>query len=137
MYGFGASHRYDTKFEDDNQAMDVFLKTLHETIVAVNDKPYYIAGHSMGGFLLCHYLAKYAPENVKGVMLLSPAGTTQMLPNQMEEFYKEKNFGFVKKGVFNFALNKINNSKWNPLSFAFFLPNSFMFKRFFGSERLR
>ena len=31
----------------------------------------------MGAFLINHYLYRYSPNNIKGVFLISPAGTTK------------------------------------------------------------
>ena len=36
---------------------------------------YYIGGHSLGGFMVSHYILKY-PKGIKKVLLLSAAGIT-------------------------------------------------------------
>ena len=137
LYGFGASYRYDITFKDSDHALSTFLTSIHETLEAINKAPYYIAAHSLGGYLACHYLAKYKPDNVKGVMLQSPAGTTKLDPEMIDAFYKKFEFGFAKKCLFNFAFYLLYDRKWSPLSLAFFMPNSTLMKRFFGNARLK
>ena len=54
-YGCGASYRSDITYENDDHALDVQLRSIHETIEALNLKSYYLAAHSMGGYLASHF----------------------------------------------------------------------------------
>jgi len=40
--------------------------------IGLND-PFYLVGHSLGGFLVSHYTLRY-PENVEKLLLVSPIG---------------------------------------------------------------
>ena len=39
----------------------------------IDKQPYFLLGHSFGGFIAGHYAVKY-PFNIKGLILMSPLG---------------------------------------------------------------
>ena len=131
IYGFGASYRSDITFKDDDHALDVQLRSIHETIEALNLKSYYLAAHSMGGYLTSHFLAKYSPDNVNGVFLLSPAGSTIEPPGCIEK--KLENFSSLKKTMIGPVLKlfhyMVYDRKWSPFSLPFFLTSSYIVRK--------
>jgi pimeloyl-ACP methyl ester carboxylesterase len=52
---------------------DEFIDSLEELRKAENVKDFMLAGHSLGGYLCSKYAVKY-PEEVKGLILISPVG---------------------------------------------------------------
>ena len=130
LYGFGGSYRYDIQFKDSDHAMDVFLRSIHETIEALELKNYYIVSQSMGSYLTFHYQHKYSPENVKGVMLLSPAGSTLMTPEIKKKILsKTYNNSFFKRNMLKLAIYLVFEKQWSPLSLTFFFPNDYIFRK--------
>ena len=136
LYGFGASYRPNIKYRDDYHAMEVYLSTIHETLEAINKKPYYIAAHSLGGYLITHYLDKYKPTKVKGVMLLSPAGVTRTDPNTLGDYFRRENFSYFQENYYSFINYLINERKWSPTKVPFISHKSWT-RKFFRSPSLK
>jgi len=59
-----------------------FRKSLKYTFdkLKINEKPFYLLGHSFGGFLACEYALEYEQE-IKHLILMSPVG----IPRAPEE----------------------------------------------------
>lgn len=55
------------------EAEEYFVSALESWRDVLSLKEFFIAGHSLGGFIACVYAMKY-PERVKGMLLLEPWG---------------------------------------------------------------
>ena len=78
----GLSSRPQIDFESPEQCENYFNEIIYiivKKIFLTNQyeikKDFYIGGHSLGGFIVSHYILKY-PIGIKKVLLLSPAGIT-------------------------------------------------------------
>ena len=80
--GMGLSSRPQVKFKSPEQCENYFIEIIYILIKKIifsgnynikND--YYIGGHSLGGFMVSHFILKY-PKGIKKVLLLSAAGIT-------------------------------------------------------------
>ena len=60
-------------FEEWRKALPKYYKPLRDKELT----GFYILGHSLGGYLSCHYALRY-PQHVKKLVLLSPVGLTDM-----------------------------------------------------------
>ena len=78
----GLSSRPQVKFKSPEQCENYFIEIIYILIKKIifsgnynikND--YYIGGHSLGGFMVSHFILKY-PKGIKKVLLLSAAGIT-------------------------------------------------------------
>ena len=82
IIGMGLSSRPQIDFESPEQCENYFNEIIYiivKKIFLTNQyeikKDFYIGGHSLGGFIVSHYILKY-PIGIKKVLLLSPAGIT-------------------------------------------------------------
>ena len=80
--GMGLSSRPQIDFESPEQCENYFIEIIYiivKKIFLSNQykikKDFYIGGHSLGGFMVSHYILKY-PIGIKKVLLLSAAGIT-------------------------------------------------------------
>ena len=80
--GMGLSSRPQIHFESPEQCENYFIEIIYiivKKIFLTNQynikKNFYIGGHSLGGFMVSHYILKY-PIGIKKVLLLSAAGIT-------------------------------------------------------------
>ena len=80
--GMGLSSRPQVKFKSPQHCEDYFIEMIYiivKKIIFSGDykikNDYYIGGHSLGGFMVSHYILKY-PKGIKKVLLLSAAGIT-------------------------------------------------------------
>ena len=75
LYGMGASYRFNfdqiKNFED---AIKTMTTSIHECISNLELDNFYMLGHSMGGYLIPHYLTRFNHIRVRGVFMCSPAG---------------------------------------------------------------
>ena len=80
--GMGLSSRPQVKFNSPQHCEEYFIEMIYIIVKKIifsgnynikND--YYIGGHSLGGFMVSHYILKY-PKGIKKVLLLSAAGIT-------------------------------------------------------------
>ena len=82
LYGMGCSSRVKFDLKTDEEAHNIYLKSIEEWRKALGIKEFYLLGHSLGGYLSTHYLKKYKP-NCKGLFLMSPSGFCH-IPEDME-----------------------------------------------------
>jgi len=87
--------------------------------------------------LTFQYLHKYAPTNVDGVIMLSPAGSNGLLTSNIDEWFKERDMNILTRSFLRFGGHLVHEKKMSPISLFFFLPWSTMIKRFFGHQRMR
>ena len=80
--GMGLSSRPQIHFDSPEQCENYFIEIIYiivKKIFLTNQynikKDFYIGGHSLGGFMVSHYIIKY-PIGIKKVLLLSAAGIT-------------------------------------------------------------
>ena len=80
--GMGLSSRPQVKFNSPEQCENYFIEIIYilvkKLIFSGNYRiktDYYIGGHSLGGFMVSHFILKY-PKGIKKVLLLSAAGIT-------------------------------------------------------------
>ena len=132
LYGFGASYRHDITFKDSDHVIDVYTRSIHETIEALSLESYYIAGLSLGGYLTSHFQHRYKPDNVKGVILISPAGTIAK-PDGAETRFLEKHgvTNTPKQKMIKFFAYLIFERKWSPLDLVPFVPYLYGIKKYF------
>jgi len=87
--------------------------------------------------LTFHYLNKYAPTNVDGVIMLSPAGSNTLLVSNIDEWFKERDLNILSRSLMRAGGHLIHEKKMSPRYIFFFLTWSFLIKRFFGHKRMR
>lgn len=63
----------DLQGKTEAEAEEYFVNFLESWREVLSLKDFYIAGHSLGGYIACLYAMKY-PEKVKGMLLLEPWG---------------------------------------------------------------
>lgn len=78
IIGFGRSSKpsYTPSGDEDTQhldALEFFLESIHAWQEAAGLDTFYLAGHSMGGYLAGHYSLRY-PEKVEHLFLVAPFG---------------------------------------------------------------
>ena len=80
--GMGLSSRPQIHFDSPEQCESYFIEIIYILVkkIFLSDrykikKDFYIGGHSLGGFMVSHYMIKY-PIGIKKVLLLSSAGIT-------------------------------------------------------------
>lgn len=73
---------------DSDYSIETQVAYLHTFIHEVIKQPIHIVGNSMGGAIASLYAATY-PEEVKTLMLISPAGVHN-IPSDMDKIIKEK-----------------------------------------------
>jgi cardiolipin-specific phospholipase len=61
------------------RSINYFVSTLNQTLreVGVENTPYHLAGHSLGGYLVTEYARKHH-KNVEALILISPAGISRV-----------------------------------------------------------
>jgi pimeloyl-ACP methyl ester carboxylesterase len=100
--GMGLSSRPQVNFNSPEQCENYFIEMIYilvkKLIFSGNyniKKDYYIGGHSLGGFMVSHFILKY-PKGIKKVLLLSAAGITDY-HIKGTDIHKEagKCFGFI------------------------------------------
>lgn len=114
LYGFGSSFRYQYKLKSDDEAMDLYLKSIEEWRQELNLDKFYIMGHSLGGYLTQHWLNRYKPKNIQGVFMMSPAGTTTLTEQEVKEKKDEMFKTWFKKKIGKFADYLIHDKHWSP-----------------------
>jgi pimeloyl-ACP methyl ester carboxylesterase len=73
-----SSRPNNIKFTSSEQSINFFIDILHEFILSLNlPNKYFIGGHSLGGLFVANYSLKY-PDNIEKVLLLSPAGISDV-----------------------------------------------------------
>ena len=95
MYGMGSSYHYnpetykrehyDSEEQQFNNKIMLMTKTIEDWRRQIGLEDFYMVAHSMGGFITMHYLRKFRPKNVQGVILLSPAGFTNESQEYMDQ----------------------------------------------------
>lgn len=80
--GMGLSSRPQIDFESPEECENYFIEIIYIIVKKLFfsnqydiKKEFYIGGHSLGGFMVSHYILKY-PMGIKKVLLLSAAGIT-------------------------------------------------------------
>ena len=80
--GMGLSSRPQVHFNSPEECENYFIEMIYilvkKLILSGNyniKNDYYIGGHSLGGFMVSHFILKY-PKGIKKVLLLSAAGIT-------------------------------------------------------------
>ncbi len=80
--GMGLSSRPQVIFDSPEQCESYFIEIIYILVKKIFlsnrykiKKNFYIGGHSLGGFMVSHYMIKY-PIGIKKVLLLSSAGIT-------------------------------------------------------------
>jgi pimeloyl-ACP methyl ester carboxylesterase len=80
--GMGLSSRPQVEFNSPHHCENFFIEMIYILVKKIffsgnyNIKSdFYIGGHSLGGFMVSHYILKY-PKGIKKVLLLSAAGIT-------------------------------------------------------------
>ena len=80
--GMGLSSRPQIDFDSPEQCENYFIEIIYIIVKKIFfsnqyniKKDFYIGGHSLGGFMVSHYILKY-PIGIKKVLLLSAAGIT-------------------------------------------------------------
>ena len=80
--GMGLSSRPQIDFKSPKECENYFIEIIYILVKKIffskkyNIKnEFYIGGHSLGGFMVSHYIIKY-PQGIKKVLLLSAAGIT-------------------------------------------------------------
>lgn len=75
-------------------------------------KDFYLAGHSFGGYICGHYAYHY-PQNIKKLLMLSPAGVVDVPPDFDITKLKFKN-GKKPPKIAKALGTKIWKQKWSP-----------------------
>lgn len=75
--GMALSARPQVKFTSTKQCTDYFIDEIEKWREKLNINEFYLAGHSIGGYFAGAYSLKY-PSRIKKVLLLSPAGITNI-----------------------------------------------------------
>ena len=80
--GMGLSSRPQIDFDSPEECESYFIEIIYILVTKIFlsnrykiKKDFYIGGHSLGGFMVSHYMIKY-PIGIKKVLLLSSAGIT-------------------------------------------------------------
>ena len=84
--GMGVSGRPKFILKDCQDSIDYFMLSMRAWMetTSYHGEPYYVCGHSLGGYLMSLYSLTY-PENIQKLILMSPVG----LPERPEEFTVE------------------------------------------------
>jgi len=144
LLGMGSSGRPEFNRESDvDEAEEFFTKSIRQWTEKVGlTKPFYLAGHSLGGYVSVIYSLQY-PEQIKKLLLLSPVG----VPHKPEEYSPEKvverSDGKVRK-LFTKTVLSAWSSGFTPYSVlrasgrfgASFLLNFYLKKRMHRFDRL-
>jgi len=69
--------------------------------------------------------------------MLSPAGCNEVLPNQIEDMFEQRDFNVLKRAFFRFGGHLIHEKKMSPISLVGFVPWPMLIKRFFGHKRMK
>ena len=126
LYGMGCSFRFDkAKFKSDINCIETYTKSIEEWRQNLGLENFYLMGHSLGGYLACHYLNIYKPK-VQGIFLLSPAGvvdaTKQQIESELDTMRNitnpEKKFGAFQKVMFKTVMKIIAAYKVSPYSLS-------------------
>ena len=82
IIGMGLSSRPQVEFDSPEHCENYFIEIIYILVKKIIfsgkyniKKDYYIGGHSLGGFMVSHFILKY-PKGIKKVLLLSAAGIT-------------------------------------------------------------
>lgn len=65
-----------------SEASDLFIDSLEELRTGLNVGNYVLAGHSLGGYLCGRFAMKHASPEMKGLILVSPAGLAPKIPEE-------------------------------------------------------
>ena len=78
--GMGLSSRPKFDIIKTEEVIEFFVESLEKWRKAIGLDRFHLVGHSLGGYLACQYAKKYSKHIVK-LSLISPAGITQIGPN--------------------------------------------------------
>ena len=134
--GFGSSSRSKKHPSNTEDWISYFLSSVNMTLQKYEIKKANFLGHSLGGFLIGHYLNRF-PENVQRVFFLSPGGMNQST-NQKELLMERiKRASCFQKPLLKYGAKKIFETKDSPLEVpGFWMFKSIIVKKIYRSERL-
>jgi pimeloyl-ACP methyl ester carboxylesterase len=135
--GHGLSS-YTKETPDSNQKwIDYFVDDIKTFVDKMGLKKFHIVGHSLGGYIMAHFLRKH-PDMINQVFLLSPGGVNRENP-AVEKRVKARfdNANCLMKSFANSMINKIFKEKESPMDHFFAKCfRGFIIKRFYG-DRLK
>jgi len=119
----GSSSRprdFDPKQVTPEQAISYFTTYLEKWRTAMDlNQPFYLAGHSFGGYLAGNYAVEY-PQNVKRLLLLSPIGFSFMPEGWGPEAWDAEfdNQWSLRRSLFKFGFRH----KYSPFDLTSIVP---------------
>lgn len=82
--GMAFSSKKDINLTNFDDTLDFFAETLISLVKQINNnQKIVLVGHSLGGFLAAHLVARY-PSYFKQLLLLSPAGTSYLEDHEIK-----------------------------------------------------
>ena len=108
-----------------NYDIDIQVKTLHSFMSSISDKPFHIAGNSMGGAITALYAATY-PQDVLSAILLDPGfindvkseydeylskGENPLIPDSVDDFPFLVDFVMEKAPFSPFPITAVSAEK--------------------------
>ena len=109
----GSSSRPKFAAKTADEADDYFVDFIEKWRISVgNLKDFYLAGHSFGGYICGHYAYRY-PQNIKKLLMLSPAGVPYVPPDFDVSQLRFKNGKKPSKLLKSIGKN-VWNKKWSP-----------------------
>lgn len=134
--GWGLSSFEKETPDSAEQWIDYYVRDIKTMADQLGLKKFHIMGHSMGGFIMGHFLNRF-PEMVQQVFLLSPGGVNRENPDYQKRIQDRlENSNWALKCFSESMIKKIFDEKESPMEH--FLAKMFrgtIIKRFFG-ERL-
>ena len=94
QYGTGTSYHPKIQINNFNDAIDLFCDSIEQWRCHSGAKINYIVAHSLGAFIISHYLRLYKPH-IDGVILVAPLGFLDIDDKNLDpsylEFFQSKN----------------------------------------------
>lgn len=104
LLGMGLSSRPEYNYETTEEAIDFFVESIEKWREALGLESFYLAGHSLGGYISTQYSIRYQ-SRIKKLYLVSPAGITKERQKSEDE-----NQGWISKALQQ-IMNKIGANK--------------------------
>jgi len=101
----------DLKITTSEEAIEIYTRFIEEWRQNQKIDTFYLLGHSLGGFLCCHYLKRYKPEGVLGLFLMSPAGMNFMPEGEEKSFFEGRSW--IQKSILKRVIHLIEVKHWD------------------------
>ncbi|KAL4472652.1 hypothetical protein ABPG74_018601 [Tetrahymena malaccensis] len=111
------------------EIIDFFVQSIQQWVIQVGlqYKPFYLAGHSFGGYISSFY-AKQNQDQVKKLILMSPAGVSKISQQENQDYLNNRylNMNFKEK-----LLNWFRKTVWKyQITYEWLYKNCFLPKQY-------